>query len=85
MVMEAGRDINNDSVLQQELCYVALTLANTNGTLRATNKSQLFPILGGDDVLMTSLPVSDTQACVIIDGMALIQAMGKPKDTHDIW
>ena len=80
VVMEAGRDIHIDSVLKQELCHVPLALANTDGTLRASNKSQLFPLLEKGDVSMTRIPVSDTPTCIIVDGMALIQAMGKPKD-----
>ena len=77
---QRGRDIHIDSLLQQELCPVPLALANTDGTLRATNKSQLFPILEKGDVSMTSLPASDTPTCTIVDGMALIQAMGKAKE-----
>ena len=80
VVMDAGRDIHIDSLLQQELCPVPLALANTDGTLRTTNKSQVFPHLEKGDLSMTSLPASDTPTCTIVDGMALIQAMGKAKE-----
>lgn len=81
VVMESGRDIDIDSLLTQELCHVPLALANTDGTLRQTNKSQLLPLLEKDGVSQANAPASNTPTCTIVDGMALVQALGKPKDT----
>jgi len=77
--MEAGRRIDLDALLQRELCHVPLSIATTDGNLRPANKSQLLPILESGDVTQTSLPASRTSTCVIIDGMALVQVLAKPK------
>ena len=79
VVLESGRDIDIDSLLKQELCHIPMALANTDGILRATNKSQLIPILEQGDVAQPQMPTSLTPTCSIIDAMALVQALGKPK------
>ena len=79
--MESGRNIDVDSLLKQEICHVPMALANTDGTLRPANKAQLLPILQQGEVTFESFPPSQSPTCVVIDGMALVQALGKPKDS----
>lgn len=76
---EAGRDIDMDIILEQELYPVPLSLATTAGKLRVTNKSQLGCLLQeGESVSVNTLPASPLHTCTIIDAMALVQAIGKP-------
>ena len=65
--------------LNRNHVIVPVALANTDGTPRATNKSQLIPILEQEDVTQPNMPTSLTPTCSIIDAMALVQALGKPK------
>lgn len=76
VAIESGRDIDLDTLLMKELSPVPLSLANTDGSLRATNKSQLGHILE-DGHVFPSLPKSALSMCMIIDGMALVHAIGK--------
>ena len=77
VAIESRRDINLDALLMKELSPVPLSLANSDGSLRATNKSQLGNILE-DGHIAPSLPESTVQVCTIIDRMALVHATGKP-------
>ena len=74
---DRGQSIDIDEMLQRELSSVPLALACVDGTLRQTNKAQLASILK-DGVTQPTLNVTDTPTCTIIDGMALVQAIGKP-------
>ncbi len=74
---DAGRDINLDSLLEYELSPVPLSLADTAGQLRHSDKAALSHILE-ENVLEDTIPVTLAQTCTIIDGQALVQAMGKP-------
>ncbi|KAJ4924579.1 hypothetical protein JOQ06_003533 [Pogonophryne albipinna] len=71
--MESGREVNMDELL----CAVPLSLATTDSVLRPTNKADLATILlaGAKE---TELSPSVMRTCTIIDGMALVRAMGKP-------
>lgn len=74
---ESGRPVNLPNVLQHELMPVPLSLSQLDGSLRSGAKSVL------QDVLITGVvcPVSvqpHGQSCLIIDGNALLQAIGKP-------
>ena len=69
-------------MLEYEFSCVPLSLANANGQLHMANKSQLFPILEGDDSVCTALPPCEHPTCTIIDGMALLRAIGKPSDSR---
>ena len=76
VAVESGRDIELDTLLLKELSPVPLSLANTNGTLRSTNKAQLAHLLEEGNIKQ-SLPESSLQECTIIDGMDLIHSLGK--------
>ena len=65
--------------LNRNYVIVPMALANTDGTPRATNKSQLIPILEQEDVTQPNMPTSLTPTCSIIDAMALVKALGKSK------
>ncbi|KAF3835485.1 hypothetical protein F7725_028043 [Dissostichus mawsoni] len=75
--MESGREVNMDELLQKELCAVPLSLATTDSVLRPTNKADLATILQAG-AKETELSPSVMRTCTIIDGMALVRAMGKP-------
>ena len=77
---ESGREVNLECVLESELSPVPLSLATTDGNLRLANKSQLGQILV-KDVVKSTIPSSTLKTCTIIDGMSLVQAIGKPKDS----
>ena len=76
----AGRKIDMHDILQHELSNVPLSLAKMNGVLNTTTKSDLINILIGDDTILHTLPAPTLQqtTCVLIDGHALIQTLGKP-------
>jgi len=75
---DAGRDVNIDCLLESELSEKPLSLTTSDGTLRKANKSQLIEIFA-HGVIQKDLPVTpDVNTCTIIDGMALVQALGKP-------
>ena len=75
----SGRTINLQELLQHELFPVPLALADTAGNLRSTQKSALAQILE-DGVAYDSLPPANgRQTFTIIDGQALVQAIGKSK------
>ena len=76
--MEAGQEIDVDKLLMQKLCSVPLALAINDGCLRPANKAQMLPLLE-EDVSHTSLPKSQAPTCIIIDGTAMVYALGKPK------
>lgn len=75
--MESGREVNIDKLLQKELCAVPLSLATTDSVLRPTNKADLATILQAG-AKGTELSPSIVSTCTIIDGMALVRAIGKP-------
>ena len=76
--IESGRDVNIDDLLQKELCVVRLSLATTDFALKSTNKAELASILG-EGARVSELDVSNLLTCTIVDGMALVRAMGKPQ------
>ena len=72
VALEAGRDLLLDVLLKHELSN--------------SNKAQLAKILEEDeDVCHVHLPRSDLRTCTIIDVMALVQAIGKPKNAAPFW
>ena len=74
---ESGRDVDLKNLLSHELTNVPLSLADTAGNLRPTNKAALGKILE-NGVSVEVLPESSLKTCFIIDGQALVQAIGKP-------
>ena len=71
--------MNLEDVLKHELMTVPLSLAKTNGNLHSTNKSLLSAVLTQDVHCQTSIEL-DNPGCIIIDGQALVMALGKPSD-----
>lgn len=74
---EAGRPVDLPSVLKHELLPVPVSLAEMNGTLRTGNKSVLADRLTEDIVCPEEIE-DDSSSCLIIDGQALVVALGKP-------
>ena len=82
---QAGRSIEMQTILQHELSLVPLSLAKSNEQMNSTSKSALLQILSKDigiDVPYEICNVENgsTSTCVLIDGHALIQKLGKPSN-----
>ncbi len=65
--------------MKHELMPVPISLANTDGTLRTGDKSLLVDMLTEGVDCPNSIHL-DGSSCLIIDGQALVRAIGKPKD-----
>jgi len=78
---EGGRSIDLQQVLQYELTDVPCALSNADGTLRHTDKSALSHILEGSHSQKELSNVDNMKTCCIIDGMAMVQSIGKPADS----
>jgi len=77
---EAGRPVHLQSVLKHELLPVPVSLAEMNGALRTGNKSLLANVITEDIDCPETIQIHDTSTCLIIDGQALVGALGKPDD-----
>ena len=75
---EAGRSVDLSSVLKHELLPVPVSLAEMNGTLRTGNKSELANIVTEDIDCPETIQLHATSSFLIIDGQALVVALGKP-------
>lgn len=75
---EAGRSVDMQAVLKHELLPVPISLAEMNGTLRTGNKSVLADKLTEDIVCPEAIELHHSSSCLIIDGQALVVALGKP-------
>ena len=76
---EAGRAVDLPTILKHELMPVPLSIAEMNGSLRSGNKAQLADIL--TDGICCPEEIDDidpVSSCLIIDGQAMIVALGKP-------
>jgi len=71
---DSGRDIDLKEVLRHELSPVPLSLADFSGQLRSTNKAALGQILQVE--ITTSEKPTDLRTCAIVDGQAVVQAVG---------
>ena len=76
---QSGRDVNLESILGHELSSVPRALSKTNGKLHTTDKAQLQAMLTQEIETPAKLPKGDSKTCLLIDGPALIQAIGKPE------
>ena len=73
--MEGGRNVDINKMLEHELCPVPLSLATADGRLRLPqNKSDLSKILR-QGLPQNAVPLPNP-TCTIVDGMALVQALG---------
>jgi len=77
---QAGRVIDLHKVLEHELSVVPLSLANTDKKMNSTPKSAMLPLLTTDPGVekVKGTPETTGKTCIIIDGHALIQSLGKP-------
>ena len=66
------------SVLKHELLLVPVSLAETNGTLRTGNKSELANVVTEDIDCPETIQLHATSWFLIIDVQALVVALGKP-------
>ncbi|KAL8561352.1 hypothetical protein ACOMHN_040430 [Nucella lapillus] len=79
---EAGRDVNLQDVLNRELLAVPLAIAGQmNGQLRSGPKSILAQTLTSEVPCPPQLEATDLEkeSTLIIDGQALVNAIGKPQ------
>ncbi|CAH3140279.1 unnamed protein product [Porites evermanni] len=74
VALESGRDVDVNTLLQSELATVPKSLATLDGSLPEAGKSDLGTILQGN-VCKRKMPISRSQTCTIIDGMAAIQSL----------
>lgn len=80
---QAGREVDLKEILSHELSPVPLSLADTSGAIRSTNKAALGNILQTSTTVEKQLPIANLKTCVIIDGQAVVQAIGKPANAHN--
>ena len=73
VALESGRDVDVNTLLQSELAPVPKSLATLDRSLREAGKSDLGIILQGN-VCKSQMPISRSQTCTIIDGMAAFQS-----------
>ena len=71
VAFESGLDVDLNTLLQSEPAPVLKSLATLDGSLREAGKSNLGTILQGN-VCKSQMPISRSQTCTIIDGMAAV-------------
>lgn len=81
---ESGRAVDMKAILKHELMPVPLALAELNGSLRCGNKSVLADMITANIQLPPSIKLHG-RSCLIIDGQALVIAIGKPFGSENIW
>jgi len=76
----AGRCVDMSRILQHELSSLPSSLVKRNGQMNQTNKADMLHILTNDVDIETpaNIPSLQEPSALIIDGHAMIQAMGKP-------
>lgn len=77
----SGRSVQIADIMKHELSPVPMSLVSSNGVMNSTAKSQMLNILTSDLNIATpgTIPRLDLLTCVIIDGHAMIQTLGKPQ------
>lgn len=76
---DAGREVNLEEILQHELMPVPVAIAETNGSIRSGNKSNLADALTKNITCPETIDITSKEsASIIIDGQALVVAIGKP-------
>lgn len=75
--VQSGRDVDIHGLLKYELAPVPMSLASLDGNLHKADKAPLRHILE-DDLGLAQLPKTSRPTCVVIDAMAVVQAIGKP-------
>ena len=74
VALESARKVYVNMLLQSELPPVPNSLATLDGSLREAGKLDLGTILQRN-VCKSQMPISQSQACTIIDGMAAVQSL----------
>ena len=75
---KARRSVDLPSILKHELLPVPISLAEMNGALRSGNKALLAEVMTEGIDCPETIQLHDTSSCLIIDGQALVVALGKP-------
>ena len=78
--MKESKTTDFVKALHYPLCEVPLSLANTDGTMRKTNKSKLANIIISNTF---TADISKQQTAYIIDAMAYIRTMVNLPDTYE--
>ena len=73
-----GRTIQMWDILKHELSPIPLSLSQPSGDMNTTTKAELIAVLTDGVDIPSEVPDADTKTCVLIDGHALIQSLGKP-------
>ena len=81
MAYRWDRPVNLDKILKHELLPVPVALSSLNGTLNIGNKSILADILSCSISTPPQVAVTGS-ASLVINGQALINAIGKPSGTN---
>ena len=76
---QAGRKVDLHKVMQHKLMAVPVSLVETNGELRGGNKALLAEMMTQDVECPAELTLEE-ESCLVIDGMALVVALGKPAE-----
>ena len=74
----AGRQVNLGNVLKHELIPVPVSLAEMDDSLRVGNKPSLIDVLIQNVSTPSEIEIK-APSTLIIDGQALVTALGKPK------
>ena len=74
----SGRTIQMGDILKHELSPIPPSLAQPSGDMNTTIKAELIAVLTNGVDIPYEVPDADTKTCVLIDGHALIQSLGKP-------
>ena len=77
-VVIAGRTVEMVNMLKYELSPFPKSLVNRGGEMNRTLKAYLIRILMAGLDTPSDVPDVDMKTCVLIDGHALIQSLGKP-------
>ena len=83
---QSGREVTLPRLLTHELNPTPPALSTTDGQLRVTNKSSLLSLIAAPHELNElPTPTTNDKICVILHGMALVQAIGKPCKCGPKW
>lgn len=84
VALESGREVDVNTLLQSELAPVQKSLSTLDGSLREAGKSDLGTILQGN-VCKNQMPISRSQTCTLIDGMATVQPLANSSGAKTFW
>ena len=79
---QAGRKVDLQHVLQHELMNIPISIANCDGSLRTGSKAILADVITRDVVCPAEVKVDQSNSCLVIDGQAVVVAIGKPAGAH---